>query len=205
MDSFQPPAEVSGQGLYPAWEAAHRFLAAHSPYLADPKERIRCLEAVLRASSIIAREASAAGLFAGREEIFLLLVAQGMAESHGNPRAVSPQGDLGWAQINRSMLRVLGVEDPFDVAQNAAGQARHLRALLVNLRRRWGRERDSEEIIRLALAAYNASSRVVRDGRLPSDGPIAAYVRRVMENYDLLRRDAWRMTARLPRWKPRDA
>ncbi|NLG83280.1 MAG: lytic transglycosylase domain-containing protein [Firmicutes bacterium] len=63
------------------------------------------------------------------------------------------------------MLATLKVKDPFDVAENAAGQARHLRALLANLRQRWAKEKSPEEIIRLALVAYNASSRAVRDGR----------------------------------------
>ncbi|MGQ9778974.1 MAG: lytic transglycosylase domain-containing protein [Bacillota bacterium] len=191
--------------LSPAWQAAYRFLAARSPYLRRHEERLRCLAAVWAASSIIIQDPAAADLFAGREEVFLLLVAQGMAESNGNPKAISPQGDLGWAQINRSMLRVLAVEDPFDVAENAAGQARHLRALLGNLGRRWKKEKSPAEIVRLALAAYNASSRAVQDGRVPAEGPVAAYVNRVMENYTFLKKESEVITAWLPRWKPPDA
>lgn len=191
--------------LSPAWNAAYRFLAVRSPYLRRHEERVRCLTAVLAASSIILQDPMAADLFAGREEVFLLLIAQGMAESNGNPKAISPQGDLGWAQINRSMLAVLEVKDPFDVAENAAGQARHLRALLGNLGRRWKKEKSPAEIVRLALAAYNASSRAVQDGRVPAEGPVAAYVDRVMENYALLRNEAEVITACLPRWKPPDA
>lgn len=185
-------SSTAGQDAdYQAWLVAYKHidrLHRRAGIRQDPAERAACLSAVLRASAIIAADPRAAGLFREQEEIFLLLVAQAIVESGANPRAVSPQSDLGWAQINRSMLSALGVSDPFDVAQNTAGQARHMRALLANLNRRWNGSRSAEEIVGLSLAAYNASSRAVKNGRIPP-GRVTAYVRRVMKTYALLRRE----------------
>lgn len=69
----------------------------------------------------------------------------------------------------------------------AAGQARHMRALLKNLGARWHATKSAEEIVRLALAAYNASSRAVRNGKVPPGGSVEAYVEKVMRIYAALR------------------
>ncbi len=179
--------------LHLAWTAADRGIEEihrQSGVIQAPAERAACLQAVMNASRIIATDPGTAALFAGREEIFLLLIAQGIAESGADPRAVSPQGDLGWGQINFTMLAVLRVHDPFDVAENAAGQARHMRALLKNLGARWHATKSAEEIVRLALAAYNASSRAVRNGKVPPGGRVEAYVEKVMRIYTALRAES---------------
>lgn len=194
--------------LHLAWKAAARGIEEihrRSGVIQAPAERAACLRAVMNASGIIAADPGTAALFAGREEIFLLLIAQGIAESGADPYAVSPQGDLGWGQINFTMLAVLRVRDPFDVAENAAGQARHMRALLKNLGVRWRPAKSAEEIVRLGLAAYNASSRAVRDGTVPPGGSVEAYVEKVMRIYAALRAEfvAAKMGAPAIPWKLR--
>ncbi len=75
------------------------------------------------------------------ENIFLRLVQQ---ESGWNPRAKSPAGALGLAQLMPATARELGV-NPLDPRQNLEGGARYLR-----------QQYDRFRSWRLALAAYNA-------------------------------------------------
>lgn len=185
---------MDGDDLHQAFAAAYDYIASLHRRVGvrqEPEERLACLRAALKASAIVAGEPGAAALFNDREEIFLLLVAQAIAESCADPRAVSPQGDLGWAQINHTMLAVLRVEDPFDVVQNTAGQARHMRALLMNHGKMWRGAKPEEEIVRLAVAAYNAGSRYVRSGDIPP-GRVRAYANRVMRIYNALREETAR-------------
>ena len=102
--------------------------------------------------------------------VFVALVDQ---ESRFNPRAVSPKGARGLAQLMPTTARSLGVNDSFDPAENLDGGARYFTAQL----QRFGD-------VRLALAAYNAGPEaVVRHGGIPPYRETQAHVRRVLAIY----------------------
>jgi hypothetical protein len=99
-----------------------------------------------------------------------LLAALLRAESGFDPRAVSPAGARGIAQLMPATARGLGVRDPFDPGQAIPAAARllggHLRAF---------------GSVPLALAAYNAGPGAVRrHGGVPPYRETQAYVARVM-------------------------
>ncbi|HSI30806.1 MAG TPA: transglycosylase SLT domain-containing protein, partial [Miltoncostaeaceae bacterium] len=99
-----------------------------------------------------------------------LLAALLRSESGFDPRAVSPAGAQGIAQLMPATARGLGVRDPFDPSQAIPAAARllggHLRAF---------------GSVPLALAAYNAGPGAVRRyGGVPPYRETQAYVARVM-------------------------
>lgn len=51
-------------------------------------------------------------------------------ESKFNPRATSSSGAIGLGQLLPSTARGLGLDDPYDIDQNAKGTARYLKSLL---------------------------------------------------------------------------
>ena len=106
---------------------------------------------------------SAASRYGIPSGLFLRLVQQ---ESGWNPRAVSPKGAIGLAQLMPQTARVLGV-DPHDPAENLEGGARYLR-----------QQYDRFGNWRLALAAYNAGPEAVeRHGGVPPYRETRNYVR----------------------------
>ena len=104
-----------------------------------------------------------------------LLLAVVMEESGGDPEARSRTGAQGLMQLMPATADELGVEHPFDPAQNVAGGARYLREMLD----RYDGRRD------LALAAYNAGPGNVdkAGGAVPDFPETQRYVERVEARY----------------------
>lgn len=121
------------------------------------------------------QSASSAGYGDGSDTLYDALITQS-AERYGvdpalvkavvrtesafNPYAVSRAGAKGLMQLMDATARSLGVDDPFDPAQNVAGGTRYLAYLL-------GKYDGS---VKAALAAYNAGpGRVDRLGILTDE------------------------------------
>jgi soluble lytic murein transglycosylase-like protein len=95
-------------------------------------------------------------------------------ESGWNPKAVSNKGALGLMQLIPSTAGRMGVNNPFDPAQNVDGGARYLRSLL-------DRYHGNLE---MTLAAYNAGEGAVeRFGGVPAYPETRAYVKKVTNSY----------------------
>src|SRR6266568_7214193 len=101
-------------------------------------------------------------------------------ESAGNATAVSRTGARGLMQLMPGTALQLGVLDSFSPEQNVHGGARYLRELL---------ERYNGDAIK-ALAAYNAGPGAVdRYKGVPPYRETRQYVRRVVHDYNLSKRD----------------
>jgi soluble lytic murein transglycosylase-like protein len=98
-----------------------------------------------------------------------LLKAIILAESNGNPNAVSPDGALGLGQLMPSTAKGLGVDNPLDPIENLKGTAKYLSSLLKTFKS-----------VDLALAAYNAGpGSVERFNGIPPYVETINYIRRV--------------------------
>ena len=102
-----------------------------------------------------------------------------LAESEYNPNAVSRKGAKGLMQLMPHTAQSLGVEDIFDPEHNITGGVRHFKDLLNQF--------DGD--IKLALAAYNAGSRKVREYKgIPPFKSTKRYIKRVFEYYEIYKR-----------------
>lgn len=103
---------------------------------------------------------------------FPLLKAIIKAESDFDPQAVSKKGAKGLMQIMPENFKLLGIEDPFDPAQNIHAGARYFRQLYDRF--------DGK--LALSLAAYNAGPAAVeRYKTVPPYEETEEYIRRVFK------------------------
>lgn len=104
-----------------------------------------------------------------------LLASIILAESGGNPRAVSPAGAQGLAQLMPGTARRFGVSNSFDPAQNLRGAAAYLSFLM---------NRFQGDLV-LVVAAYNAGEHAVdRHGGVPPYRETRNYVPRVLSAFE---------------------
>jgi soluble lytic murein transglycosylase-like protein len=107
-----------------------------------------------------------------------LVTAVILAESGGDPRAVSKRGAGGLMQLMPATARQYGVNNVFDPEQNIRAGTRYLHDLA---------ERYQNDL-ELMLAAYNAGPDAVdrQGGRIPPFRETLEYVPRVLEIYHRL-------------------
>lgn len=98
-----------------------------------------------------------------------------MAESGYNPRAISKRGAKGLMQLMPLTAESLGVEDAFDPANNIRAGVGYFRRLLNQF--------DGD--VELALAAYNAGSKKVRQYKgVPPFESTQRYIQKVFAYYE---------------------
>jgi len=110
----------------------------------------------------------------------LLLASLVKAESAFHPRSVSYAGAMGLCQLMPATAKAMGVEDPFDPAQNLRAGAKYLaRNLHI-----YGR-------VDLALAAYQAGKgAVAAAGGIPDSPTTRHYIKRILHTWAGYQEDA---------------
>ncbi|MCD6224380.1 MAG: lytic transglycosylase domain-containing protein, partial [Deltaproteobacteria bacterium] len=100
-------------------------------------------------------------------------------ESGYNPKALSKKGARGLMQLMPRTAKWLGVVDSFNPEHNINGGVRYLKQLL--------KQFDGD--VELALAAYNAGSRNVRQyNGVPPFKATKFYITKVFKYYDIYKK-----------------
>ncbi len=109
---------------------------------------------------------------------YRLVKAVMLAESNGNPSAVSQKGAQGLMQIMPDTAVELELRNPFDPEENIQAGARYLRLL----------HQIFKGNLELVLAAYNAGpQRVIQNMSVPPISETISYIKRVKLYYDKLK------------------
>jgi soluble lytic murein transglycosylase-like protein len=104
-----------------------------------------------------------------------------MAESGYNPKAISKKGAKGLMQLMPKTAKWLGVVDSFNPEHNINGGVRYFKQLL--------KQFDGD--VKLALAAYNAGSRKVRQyNGVPPFKATKFYITKVFKYYDIYKKQS---------------
>lgn len=99
-----------------------------------------------------------------------------MAESGYNPKAISKRGAKGLMQLMPGTAQALGVEDIFNPHQNITGGVQYFKQMV---------NRFNGDV-KLALAAYNAGSRNVRNyNGVPPFKATHSYIKKVFKYYQI--------------------
>ncbi|MCD6184878.1 MAG: lytic transglycosylase domain-containing protein [Deltaproteobacteria bacterium] len=102
-----------------------------------------------------------------------------MAESGYNPKALSKKGAQGLMQLMPRTAKWLGVADSFNPEHNINGGVKYFKQLLVRF----------NGDVELALAAYNAGSRYVRQyNGVPPFKATKFYIAKVFKYYDIYKK-----------------
>jgi soluble lytic murein transglycosylase-like protein len=115
------------------------------------------------------------------------------AESGNNPLAKSKKGARGLMQLMPSTAKSLGVQNIWDPEENIDGGVRYFRSLLDRF--------DND--VRLALAAYNAGSRHVRNYEgIPPFKATRLYIKKVLKFHQRFKSETSRQTGGWPDGPP---
>ena len=180
VDSLFP--EPKRSWLFPEFKIASPLTERNETWLLSTAEKASTgLETVAMISSVPDGSTSDEQIpfhgiivqVAGRYEVDPHLIrAIIFAESGFNPRAKSKKGARGLMQLMPSTAKSLGVQNIYDPEENIDGGVRYFRSLLDRF--------DGD--VRLALAAYNAGSRHVRNYEgIPPFRATRLYIKKVLK------------------------
>ena len=100
--------------------------------------------------------------------------------SGGNQRAVSQSGAIGLMQLNPSVIKSLGIRNPYDAGENIRGGCNYLKSLL-----------NQFGSMELAVAAFNAGpGEVQKYGKVPPFAETKKFVDAVMKKYKTLKEES---------------